>query len=210
MAQDLREILKNDKAKPAIPMREGHQSRFEDRLNAEVPTKKKPDTSSNKGVIYLWMKIAAAVIFAGGILWFVGKNAFLPTGQAGAEADTNKLVETETVTPVGEQEVLLRNISPDFAQLENRYLASVNLQLSRLEINDGNKELVDAFMAQLAKLDIEYKRLNLEITETGITDEMVTAMIENLELRVELMMKLKAKLKELKAEADHAAAVQTI
>jgi EAL domain-containing protein (putative c-di-GMP-specific phosphodiesterase class I) len=106
--------------------------------------------------------------------------------------------------------VLLRNISPDFAQLENRYLASVNLQLSRLEINDGNKELVDAFMAQLAKLDIEYKRLNLEITETGITDEMVTAMIENLELRVELMMKLKAKLKELKAEADHAAAVQTI
>jgi|TARA_R110002051_G_scaffold70821_3_gene127633 hypothetical protein len=203
MAQDLREILKNDKAKPAIPMREGHQSRFEDRLNAEVPTKKKPDTSSNKGVIYLWMKIAAAVIFAGGILWFVGKNAF-------TEADTNKLVETETVTPVGEQEVLLRNISPDFAQLENRYLASVNLQLSRLEINDGNKELVDAFMAQLAKLDIEYKRLNLEITETGITDEMVTAMIENLELRVELMMKLKAKLKELKAEADHAAAVQTI
>jgi hypothetical protein len=203
MAQDLREILKNDKAKPAIPMREGHQSRFEDRLNAEVPAKKKPDTSSNKGVIYLWMKIAAAVIFAGGILWFVGKNAF-------TEADTNKLVETETVTPVEEQEVLLRNISPDFAQLENRYLASVNLQLSRLEINDGNKELVDAFMAQLAKLDIEYKRLNLEITETGITDEMVTAMIENLELRVELMMKLKAKLKELKAEADHAAAVQTI
>ena len=203
MAQDLREILKNDKAKPAIPMREGHQSRFEDRLNAEVPAKKKPESSSDKGVIYLWMKIAAAVIFAGGILWFVGKNAF-------AEADTNQLVDIETVAPVEEQEVLLRNISPDFAQLENRYLASVNLQLSRLEINDGNKELVDAFMAQLAKLDTEYKRLNLEITETGITDEMVTAMIENLELRVELMLKLKAKLKELKAEAEQADAIQTI
>lgn len=203
MAQDLREILKNDKAKPAIPMRAGHQSRFEERLNAEVPAKTKSESSSDKGVIYLWMKIAAAVIFAGGILWFVGKNAL-------AEADTIQLVETETIEPVKEQEVLLRNISPDFAQLENRYLASVNLQLSRLEINDGNKELVDAFMAQLAKLDTEYKRLNLEITETGITDEMVTAMIENLELRVELMLKLKAKLKELKAEAEHAAAVQTI
>jgi len=63
---------------------------------------------------------------------------------------------------------------------------------------------------QLAKLDTEYKRLNREITETGITDEMVTAMIENLELRVELMLKLKAKLKELKAEAEQADAVQTI
>ena len=203
MAQDLREILKNDKAKPAIPIREGHQSRFEDRLNAEVPEKIKPDSSSDRGVIYLWMKIAAVVIFAGGILWFVGNNAL-------TEADNHQLVETETIAPVEEQEVLLRNISPDFAQLENRYLASVNLQLSRLEINDGNKELVDAFMAQLAKLDTDYKRLNLEITETGITDEMVTAMIENLELRVELMLKLKAKLKELKAEAEQADAVQTI
>jgi hypothetical protein len=203
MAQDLREILKNDKATPAIPMREGHQSRFEDRLNATLPEQTKPETSSDKGSIYLWMKIAAAVLFAGGILWFVGKDAF-------AEADSNELVGTETVAPVEEQEVLLRNISPDFAQLENRYLASVNLQLSRLEINDGNKELVDAFMAQLAKLDTEYKRLNQEITETGITDEMVTAMIENLELRVELMLKLKAKLKELKAEVEQADAVQTI
>lgn len=203
MAQDLREILKNDKAKPAIPMREGHQSRFENRLNAALPTESKSDTSSDKGGMYLWMKIAAAVVFAGGILWFVGKDAF-------TEADSNPLVDTEVVAPVEEQEVLLRNISPDFAQLENRYLASVNLQLSRLEINDGNKELVDAFMGQLAKLDTEYKRLNREITETGITDEMVTAMIENLELRVELMLKLKAKLKELKAEAEQADAVQTI
>lgn len=203
MAQDLREILKNDKAKPAIPMREGHQSRFENRLNAALPLESKSDTSSDKGGMYLWMKIAAAVVFAGGILWFVGKDAF-------TEADSNPLVDTEVVAPVEEQEVLLRNISPDFAQLENRYLASVNLQLSRLEINDGNKELVDAFMGQLAKLDTEYKRLNREITETGITDEMVTAMIENLELRVELMLKLKAKLKELKAEAEQADAVQTI
>ncbi|MFT5863533.1 MAG: hypothetical protein ACI828_002197, partial [Flavobacteriales bacterium] len=130
MAQDLREILKNDKAKPAIPMREGHQSRFEDRLNAALPKDVKSDASSDKGGMYLWMKIAAAVVFAGGILWFVGKDAF-------AEADSNPLVDTEVVAPVEEQEVLLRNISPDFAQLENRYLASVNLQLSRLEINDG-------------------------------------------------------------------------
>lgn len=203
MAQDLRELLKNDKSKPHTSLRAGHQARFQERLQKALP-QDEPDTdASSKGSFILWMKIAAAVVLTAGILWFVGKEAF-------AEAETNTLVTTETPAADAEPEVLLSNISPDFAKIESRYLASVNLQLSQLEINDGNKELIDAFMVQLAKLDAEYKRLNQEITETGITDEMVSAMIDNLKLRFELMLKLKSKLKELKAEADTVDAVQTI
>ncbi len=203
MAQDLRELLKNDTTTSASSMRTGHQARFEKKLSVALPQDNTDRNDTSKGSFVLWMKIAAAVVLTAGILWFVGKNAF-------AEADSNTLVSTEETAPDDKQEVLLSNISPDFAKIESRYLASVNLQLAQLEITEGNKDLIDAFMVQLSKLDAEYKRLNQEITQTGITDEMVSAMIDNLKLRVELMLKLKSKLKELKAEAEMADAIQTI
>jgi len=63
-------------------------------------------------------------------------------------------------------------------------------------------------MKQLSELDEEYQRLNKEISESGISEEMVNAMIDNLKLRVELLSKLKRKLAELKASQQDA--IQTI
>jgi len=161
-------------------LREGHLSRFE-------------------------QKIAAVLIVAGGIVMMVYNNAF-----AKAE-DPQQLVETTPATEaVVEPEILLSAISPEFKKVEDYYLASVNLEIARLEITDDNKELIDAFMKQLSDLDAEYKSLNREITESGVSEEMVNAMIENLKLRVELMIKLKAKLKEMKNAAQQEAAIQTV
>ena len=53
-------------------------------------------------------------------------------------------------------------------------------------------------MARLAELDIEYNKLNNELNEVGPTEVTITALIENLQLRLELLFKLKNKLKELK------------
>ncbi len=204
MAQDIRELLKKEGQKSDVQMREGHASRFTARLEKELPVEKELTTSSEKRGVYLWMKIAAILVIAGGVAWMVWNSAF-----AKADSET-QFVETTIEAPAAEKEVLLSNISPDFKLIEQKYLASVNIELSRLEITDDNKELVDAFLKQLAQLDKEYKRLNLEITESGVSEEMVNALIENLQLRVGLMIKLKAKLKELKAEANQANAVQTV
>lgn len=204
MAQDIRELLKTEGQKSDVQLRDGHVSRFTDRLDKKLPVINETTNPSVKGGIYLWMKVAAILVVAGGVVWMVWNSAF-----AKADSET-QLVETTTEQPAAEKEVLLSNISPDFKLIEQKYLASVNSELSRLEITDDNKELVDAFLKQLAQLDKEYKRLNLEITESGVSEEMVNALIENLQLRVALMIKLKAKLKELKAEADQANAVQTV
>jgi hypothetical protein len=40
--------------------------------------------------------------------------------------------------------------------------------------------------------------LNLELTQAGPTEETITALVDNLKMRLELLMKLKTKLKELK------------
>ncbi|WP_396597086.1 hypothetical protein [Dokdonia sp. R86516] len=201
MAQDIRELMKND-SDSKESLREGHTRRFENLLEERLPIQEQK--TSAKGGIYLWMKIAAVLIVAGGIVFMVYNNAF-------AKAEDQQLVEVETSEKQSaEPEVLLSAISPEFKRVEDYYLASVNLEIARLEITDDNKELIDAFMKQLSDLDEEYKSLNREITESGVSDEMVSAMIENLKLRVELMIKLKSKLKEMKNAAQQEAAIQTV
>jgi hypothetical protein len=201
MAQDIRELMKND-SDSKQSLREGHTRRFENLLEERLPIQQQK--TSAKGGIYLWMKIAAVLIVAGGIVFMVYNNAF-------AKAGDQQLVEVETSEKQSaEPEVLLSAISPEFKRVEDYYLASVNLEIARLEITDDNKELIDAFMKQLSDLDEEYKSLNREITESGVSDEMVSAMIENLKLRVELMIKLKSKLKEMKNAAQQEAAIQTV
>ncbi len=71
------------------------------------------------------------------------------------------------------------------------------MELAKLEVNDSNKALVDSFMNQLSGLDQEYKKLNTEISETGLTESSVEALISNLQLRLELLYKLKNKIKDI-------------
>ena len=196
MAQDLREMMR-DSREDDLTLREGHQSRFEDRLAKALPEQEDNKNSGGSTSIGLnfFLKIAAVLILAGGIVWFVGKNAF-------AKADT-EIVSTDGQKGSKEDPtVQLSDISPQFKKVEDYYLASINVEIARLEITDENKELVDAFLKQLAELDAEYARLNQEITESGISEEMVNAMVENLKLRLELLSKLKKKLTELKASQD--------
>lgn len=202
MAQDLRNMFKDVKEE-GVELNKGHQSRFEDRLAQALPVQEQVNKGSQKG-LFFYMKIAAVFILLAGTVWFVAKNAF-----AKADSDENQIVSTEVNQPSEEKRTLqLSDISPDFKKVEDYYLASINLEITRLEINDENKELIDSFLKQLAALDKEYQRLNKEITESGISEEMVNAMIENLKLRVELLSKLKRKLSELKASQEDA--IQTI
>lgn len=196
MAQDLRKMLKQAEENEGIKLREGHQSRFEDRLAKALPQQE--ETGSSKKGVFFFMKIAAMLILASGIVWSISKIDLSGGGDKPTLAS-----ETEK-----EKTIQLRDISPDFKKVEDYYLASINLELTRLEINDENKELIDSFLKQLSELDEEYQRLNKEISESGISEEMVNAMIDNLKLRVELLSKLKRKLTELKASQEDV--IQTI
>lgn len=200
MAQDLRKMMR-DTREDDLELREGHQSRFEDRLAQALPVQEDKRSGGSTGVsLNFFLKIAAILILAGGIVWFVGKDAF-------AKADTEIVSTPKQEQPNEDPTVKLSDLSPQFKKVEDYYLASINLEIARLEVTDDNKELVDSFLKQLAELDAEYERLNKEITESGISEEMVNAMVENLKLRLELLSKLKQKLSELKASQD---AVQTV
>lgn len=191
MAQDLRKLAKEAIDTPEVSLRDNHQLRFEARLDRALPQEDKQSQEKQTTTRGLWMKIAAVLVVALGVLWFVNSKISPNT-------DGNQVV-TSDEDATQERPVLLSDISPDFKKVEDYYTGNIKLELARLEITDDNQELIDSFMKQLEKLDVEYKKLNAEIVEGGLSEETVAAMIDNLKLRLELLFKLKSKLKELKA-----------
>ncbi len=197
MGQDIREMFRSEEHENKEKLSKGHQKRFEARLDEAFPEEKK---KSNQFFI---LKIAAVVIVALGIGGFL----FLNNGnELPVTKDNNQVADTPVNQEASEEttkEYRLSDVSPEFKKIEDYYMASINIQLAKLDMTPANKELIDAFMTKLETLDNEYKALNAEIQESGLNEETVEAMIANLQLRLDLLKKLKTKLNELKQSKDN-------
>ena len=196
MGQDIREMFRNEEHIGKEKLRKGHQQRFEARLEEALPVKKKRNYSS-------FLQIAAIMVVALGI----GAFFFFNNNSNPAE-NNNQIVDTPVEEPVEDKktpttEYRLSDVSPEFKKIEDYYMASVNIQLAKLDMTPENKELIDAFMKKLETLNEEYIALNAEIQETGVNEETVEAMIANLQLRLDLLKKLKTKLNEIKQSKDN-------
>lgn len=191
MAQDIRKMFQEDTTLPSNPPK-GHQKRFEARLEEALPQENKKDS----GRMFYFLRIAAVLVVVLGISFFFLNRE----GEIGGEQFTDAPVETETESaeeiPVT-KEYQLSDVSPEFKKIEDYYLASLNMELAKLDVNDSNKELIDSFMTQLAGLDREYQKLNAEISETGLTEGTIEAMVSNLQLRLDLLYKLKNKINDI-------------
>ncbi len=193
MAQDIRKMFEEDRSLTSEKMEKGHQLRFEARLEESFPQERKKKSRSR----FLFLKIAAVLVVAFGVAFaFFQSNNDLLQGEKVVENTVQQEPEKEEAVPVT-KEYQLSDVSPEFKKIENFYLASLNIELAKLKVSDENKALVDSFMTQLAELDREYKKLNAEIKENGINENSVEAMISNLQLRLELLFKLKNKIKDI-------------
>jgi len=188
MAQDLRELFKKDREvnKDEPKLNSKHKARFIELLSEELPIKKENSFS--------WLKVAAsvAVLLAAGLFFFNKEGV-----SNGAGTDT--VVDG---TPVKETIISLGDLSPDLKKVERYYMANINLTLSELEVSDESKDMTNGFMNQLANLNSEYERLNIELNTLGPNDQTITALIKNLQLRLQLLQKLKSKLNELKTSKN--------
>ena len=150
---------------------------------------------NQKNLHHTSLKIAASILVAA-ILGFLGYQAFTKNETIPKTiVDSNKEINDKESFSFGD-------LSPDLRKVENFYVANINLELSRLEVSDENKDLVDSFMERLSELNLEYKDLNKELNEWGPNDHTISALIENLQLRLELLQKLKKKLNQLKSSKN--------
>ncbi len=184
MAQDIRDLLKG--YSPTEPkLSKGHESRFEDKLASAFPVEKKGNSS------FFWLKIAASVLVVLSIA-YVGYQTLSKN-----DAIENDIVETNNVTTENPG-ITLGDLSPDLKKVEDFYVTGINVQLASLEKSPENEELINGYLKQLDALNKAYTALNTELNEVGPSEATITALIDNLKLRLELLFKLKNKLKELK------------
>ncbi|MBT8276363.1 MAG: hypothetical protein KJO39_09490 [Bacteroidia bacterium] len=186
MGQDIRKMMR-DYTPETTKLSEGHETRFEARLKA---LEAKPDRN-----MFFYLKVAAIVVVLISVGWF----AFYSLN-GGIQDNGITAVEEENVTENVAESFTLGDISPDLKKIESYYTTGINVQLASLQVNEDNKELVDGYMQRLSELDIEYQVLNKELNEVGPNEATITALVDNLQLRLELLFKLKNKLKELKKQ----------
>ncbi len=190
MAQDIRELFKNESPRENEKLPKGHQKRFEARLDTAFPQEK-------GGLNYFYVKIAAVLVVVLGIgFYFLQRDNIFTKDPVVVETPSEEK-QLEDKNKASKAEFRLSEFSPEFKKVENYYLASLNMELAKIEVNDENRELINSFMEQMADLNEEYQLLNNEISKNGITDQSLEAMIANLQLRLELLYKLKNKLKEI-------------
>ena len=139
MGQDIREMFKNEDSGSKEKLNRGHQNRFEAKLDKTLPVER-------SGNNYLFLKIAAVLVVAIGIGLFFFNS---PGNQDAQNQSVASQTEDGTEETIIEKQFQLSDVSPEFKKIENYYLAGINMELAKLEINNDNKALIDSFMLQM-------------------------------------------------------------
>ena len=181
MAQDLRNLFKNEQKVSHQKMSEGHEARFLQKLDEALPEER-----SNKR--FNFFSIAASIVVLIG-LTFAGIKY---TGEDPIETKPVEVVET----PAG-----IESVSPQLKKVEDYYLASINAELAKIKYTPETKELFDGFVKRLGDLSSEYDLLSQELINSGPNEKTVTALIDNLKMRLNLLYRLKEKLNELNTDS---------
>ncbi|MEH6535845.1 MAG: hypothetical protein V7719_05585 [Psychroserpens sp.] len=189
MGRDIRTLFENEKKASQEKMPQGHQARFLEKLDEALPV----ESSNIKG--FSMLQIAASIVILIG-LGFGASQFFQKSSIVGTEIVVAEKPEK------GAQLKSLGDISPDLKNVEDYYLANISLELSKVKQTPVNKELFDGYVIRLAELNQEYKHLSVELTENGPNELTVSALIDNLKLRLNLLYRLKEQLKDLNTSEE--------
>ena len=179
MAQDIRDLLKQDKKVENSEMPIGHETRFLNRLDMEIPQRHSQSR-------FTFLNIAASIVLLVG-LTFGGY----------------KLIDSKSVDTINPEKSIetvvaktLKDVSPQLKKVEDYYLASINFELSKMKVTPESKELFDGYLMRLEELNNEYNNLTNELIDLGPNEQTVNALIDNLKFRLNLLYRLKDKLNE--------------
>ncbi|AYN68686.1 hypothetical protein D1013_15520 [Euzebyella marina] len=188
MPQDIRELIKriDDSHEPKLS--EGHERRFLRKLEKELPAGKR--------------SVPLKFIIAASITVLICLSGYLWLGQQDIEGSQNEVVDSSAEEQNAKKTVKLGDLSPDLKKIESYYTASINYELSKLDVSETNKDIVDDYLKQLNELNQEYLTLSEEMNAYGPNDQIIGAMVKNLQLRLQLLQNLKKELKHLKNQEN--------
>ena len=180
MQKDIRKLLENFRDHK-VDLSINHQQKMRTKLMQELHQNKSKKNS------YTWLSVAASIVLVLGfsITYYSIKN----TG------NLNPVVSNQSNNL---NIISLGNISPELNTIETYYTNSINYEISQLEITDDNKDVLDQYLVKIGELTNEYKSLTQELNKNGINDATIEALINNLQLRLQLLKRLKKQLNDFK------------
>jgi hypothetical protein len=178
MERELRELFEYERRK-VRSMPQGHEERFEKRMHNVRP-------KVHRIRIKQFGIAASFLLFIGLAYW----------RYTAVVQSADKVMETQ-IAPHSSS-LTLGRLSPDLEKVESYYDGAIKLELARLSITSETKFLAADFLKRLEELDQEYRNLAMELNEIGPNEDTITAMLRNLQLRLQVLQDLKSKLKIFK------------
>ncbi len=175
MEKDIKEMLKEENVRVSLP--EGHRKNFKKKLMKELH--EEPES------VFYFIKIAAAVLL------ILSLGFFFMRGPDSRESE--KVVKTGFT---------LGDLSPEMKKIENYYLTAINLELTNLEVDDDNRQLINNYFMKLNQLTQNYKKMNEELDLEEIDEDLINRMVGNLQMRLQILTELKKELKRIKAKQN--------
>jgi predicted RNase H-like nuclease (RuvC/YqgF family) len=167
---DVREIISNKRENRTLP--ENHIIDFERKL----------DRTFHQKSILKPIMIAATIV----IIFSLGLFNFSSTTEMKPPQENSEFVS------VGD-------FSPELKKIENYYITAINYQLANLNIDEEGKEILSKYLMKLSELTQSYKHLSQKLQKDEIDEDLINALIDNLQMRLTLMEELKNELKKIKS-----------
>lgn len=151
---------------------QGHQQRFLEKLNAGNKTIQLP---KKQGYKFKYLSIAASVL----LLCSLGFIYF----------NTNSSLNNQVV-----------EISPEISNTEFYFANLIEQEITKLqnESSPETKKIIADTMAQLSKLEANYKGLENDLKNGGNSKLILSAMITNFQTRIDLLEDVLSQIEEIK------------
>jgi hypothetical protein len=174
MQKDIKKIVKKEFENSNTNLPKNHQIRFEERLKNELHFKKKTN--------FFFLKIASSflILLSLGIIIYTNYT------------DKNILKQNYT----------LGSLSPELEKIEEYYTNAITYELTQLEINTENQPILDKYFDKLEQLTTDYKKQSTELNIHQINEKTINALIDNLQLRLQLLLQLKEQLNNHKIKTN--------
>lgn len=158
-------------------------------IHKNLPTKKEP-TVIQLAYRHVW-KYAAAVA----LLWVVGYGAL----HLNKATKTNQAMVTQSVP--------LASIAPEMAEVEAYYTTVINQKKQERSTYDLKAMGIEGdFKGELAKLDSAYVQLKKELGSNPNKQQVIDAMVQNLQMRIEVLnrqIEVLGTIKEIKRTTEN-------
>jgi hypothetical protein len=142
---------------------EGHLERFQTKLMAQAAKKKKGR------VIPLWLLVAAAACFCGALI-------------------TITWISISEERQTFAQQRQLSDVSPEMNRIESWFTEEIANKKSKINLNDP---VLAEGLTQISLLEKEYENLSLKLNENFGNEKVVSAMIKNYKLRLQILESIK-------------------